>query len=108
MAAAQARIEQARARVQQAAASWWPTLDLRASGDRQRLSNTNYQYNQALASIAPHMNTDQTVENYNAGLQATWVLFDGFYRDFKEQQATYDQGANAASMVDSQRLLVIV
>jgi len=105
MAAAQARIEQARARVQQAAASWWPSLDLSASGARQRLSDTNYQYNKALAAIA-NMSVDQTSENYSAGLQATWLLFDGFYRNFKEQQAGYNERANAASMVDSQRLLV--
>lgn len=105
MAAAQARVEQARARVQEAVASWWPSLDLRASGARERLSDTSFQYNRALASIV-HMSADQTNENYSAGLQATWVLFDGFYRDFKEQQATFDQRANTASMADSQRLLV--
>jgi outer membrane protein TolC len=107
MAAAQSRIEQARARVRQAAASWWPSLDLSGSGSRQRLSDTNYQYNKLLANtLMPGASMDQTNENYSAGLQATWVLFDGFYRTFKEQQAAYDEQANAAALVDSQRLLV--
>ncbi len=107
MEAARARIEQARARVLQAAASWWPSLDLSGSGTRQRLSDTNYQYNKLLANtLMPGIPVDQTDENYSAGLQATWVLFDGFYRTFREQQAAYDEQSNAAALVDSQRLLV--
>ncbi|MDD2463920.1 MAG: TolC family protein [Desulfobulbus sp.] len=106
MAAAQTRVEQARARVSQAAANWWPSLDLNAAGSRQRLSNSQYQYNNFLASKLYGGTAEQNLENYSAGLQATWVMFDGFYRTFKEQQATYDQRSNAAAMVDSQRLLV--
>ena len=105
MEAAQSRVEQARARVRQAAATWWPSLDLTGSGARQRFSNTTYQYNQALASLA-HSSVDQTNDNYSAGLQATWVLFDGFYRTFKEQQAAYDEQSVAAALTDSRRLLV--
>ncbi len=105
MDAAQSRVEQARARVRQAASTWWPSLDLTGSGARQRFSNTNYQYNQALASLA-HSSVDQTNDNYSTGLQATWVLFDGFYRTFKEQQAAYDEQSVAAALTDSRRLLV--
>ncbi len=103
--AARMRIEQARARVRQAAAAWWPSLDLSASGTQQRLSDTSYQYNQALATLYGS-STDQTVETYGTGLQATWVLFDGFYHTFKEQQAAYDEQSTAAALVDSRRLLV--
>jgi outer membrane protein TolC len=107
MAALQARIEQARARVRQAAASWWPSLDISGTGTHQRLSDTNYQYNRLLANaLMPGANVDRTSENYSAGLQATWVLFDGFYRTFKEQQAAFDEQANAAALTDGQRLLV--
>ena len=106
MAAAQARVEQARARVRQAAASWWPSLDLGASGNRQRLSDTTYQYNQLLANrLLPGSTVEQTDDYYAAGLQATWVLFDGFYRSFKEQQANYDEQSQAAALLDSRRLL---
>ena len=34
------------------------------------------------------------------------MLFDGFYRNFKEQQAAYDEQSVAAALVDSRRLLV--
>ncbi len=105
MAAAQARIEQARARVHQAAASWWPSLDLGAGAARQRLSDYQHNYNQQIASLWG-ATADQTQENYSAGLQATWVLFDGFYRTFNEQRAAFDEQSNAAALTDSQRLLV--
>ena len=106
MAAAQARVEQARARVRQAVASWWPSLDLGASGNRQRLSDTTYQYNKLLANrLMPGSTVEQTDDYYAAGLQATWVLFDGFYRSFKEQQANYDEQSQAAALLDSRRLL---
>lgn len=106
MAAAQARVEQARARVRQAVASWWPSLDLGASGNRQRLSDSTYQYNKLLANrLMPGSTVEQTDDYYAAGLQATWVLFDGFYRSFKEQQANYDEQSQAAALLDSRRLL---
>lgn len=105
MAAAQARIEQARARVSQAAAAWWPSLDLVGAVRREQLSDTRYQYNQAMASLLGS-SADRTGETTSGAIQATWVLFDGFYRHFKEQQASYDEQSTAAAMTDSQRLLV--
>lgn len=105
MMAAQSRIEQARARVRQAAATWWPSLDAGGSGTRQRLSDNSYENNRRLTALLGGA-TDQTTENYSAGLQATWVLFDGFFRTFKQQQAAYDEQAADAALIDSRRLLV--
>jgi len=105
MAAAQARIEQARARVRQAAATWLPSLDMSGTGARQRLSESSYQTSKNLYSRFG-MSTDQTTENYSTGLQATWLLFDGFYRTFREQQAMYGEQAADAGLIDSRRLLV--
>ena len=51
MAAAEARIEQARARVRQATAAWWPNLDLTGRVARERLSDTRYDYNRAIAAL---------------------------------------------------------
>ena len=112
MAAAQARVEQAKARVSQAAAAWWPSLDLIGSGARIRLSDSSFQQNQELAGLLGSSSllgtsTDQTVDRYSAGVQATWVLFDGFQRSFREQQASYDEQSVAAALIDSRRLLVI-
>jgi outer membrane protein TolC len=105
MAAALTRIEQARARVQQAMAAWWPSLDVSASGSRQRLSDRAYDNNRLFARQLG-MTVDQTDSIYQSGVEATWLLFDGFYRTFKEQQAQYDEQAADAGMIDSQRLLV--
>lgn len=103
--AAKARVEQAKARVSQAIATWWPTLDVSGSGARVRLSDSSYQGNQRLAALWGGA-TDQSVDRYGAGAQATWVLFDGFYRNFKQQQAAYDEQSAAAALVDTRRLLV--
>lgn len=124
MAAAQSRIEQARARVRQAAATWWPSLDLTGSGARQRLSDTSFQSSRALTSLSGGSGNqtttnssqalasllggsgNQTTDIYSAGVQATWVLFDGFSRNFKERQTAYDEQSTVAALIDSRRLLV--
>lgn len=107
MAAAMSRIEQARARVSQAVAAWWPSFDLTWSGNRTRLSDTVYEQNQALAHLYGQ-STDRTTDNYSGGLQGTWVLFDGFYRSFRQEQAEFNQKTVTAAHRDSQRLLVNV
>ena len=105
MVAAQARVEQAKARIQQVAGTWWPSLDLTGSAVRQHLSNTSFQSNQVLSQFAG-VSADQTIDIYTAGVQATWVLFDGFSRTFKGQKADYDEQSTAAALIDSRRLLV--
>lgn len=105
LVAAEARMEQARARVRQAAAAWWPNLDLTSRVARERLSDTRYEYNRAIAALLGG-SADRTTDNTGAGLQATWVLFDGFYRHFKEQQTSYDEQSAAAALTDSRRQLV--
>jgi outer membrane protein TolC len=105
MEASRARVEQAKAQVSQAAAAWWPSLDVSGSGANIRLSESSYQQNRGLAALLGG-NADQTTDRYSAGVQATWVLFDGFYRNFKEQQAAFDEQSVAAALIDSRRLLV--
>ena len=105
MEAAQSRIEQARARVSQAAANWWPSLDLKGSADRVRTSNNSYQESRGLAALLGGT-ADQTTDYYATGVRATWVLFDGFYRTFKEQQEAYGEQSAEAALIDSRRLLV--
>lgn len=103
--AALENVEQARARLRQAAAAWWPNLDLTGSGGRTRLSDTSFQGSQALANLYGQ-SVDQTTENYAAGVQASWVMFDGFFRSFREEQAQYGTKSAEAARRDVQRLLV--
>ncbi|MBW2328293.1 MAG: TolC family protein [Deltaproteobacteria bacterium] len=99
--AAQARLEQARARVKQAVAAWWPILDVTGTAARTRRSDNVYEF-----ANLPGQSADRTYNSSAAGLQATWVLFDGFFRSFKQEQMEFGEKSSAAARRDSQRLLV--
>ena len=105
MDAALARVEQAKARVDQAMSTWWPSLNLVGSGARTRLSNDAYETSQALSTLYGQ-SADRTSENYAVGLQASWILFDGFYRTFSQEQARYGERSVDESRLNAQRLLV--
>lgn len=99
------RVEQARARLRQAAAAWWPSIDLSGSGGQIRMSETEYERTKALAGLYG-ASFDRTSESYSAGVQASWILFDGFFRSFREEQAQYGTKSADAARRDVQRLLV--
>ncbi len=103
--AAQARLEQARARVKQAVAAWWPSLDVTATAARTRRSDSGYELANQYSAF-PGQSTDRTYDSSAAGLQATWVLFDGFFRSFRQEQMEFGEKSSAAARRDSQRLLV--
>lgn len=105
MTAAMERAEQARARVRQAVAAWWPSVDLTGSGGQTRMSDTAWQRSQALADLYG-ASSDRTTEDYTAGLQASWVLFDGFFRSFRHEQAKYGAASADASQRNAWRLLI--
>jgi outer membrane protein TolC len=105
MEAALARVEKARARLRQATAAWWPSLDLAGSGGRVKQSDSAWAMSGALARLYGQ-DLDQSSEQYEGSVQATWLLFDGFYRKFKEEQAGYGEQAAAAGRDDARRLLV--
>jgi outer membrane protein TolC len=103
--AALERVEQARARLRQAAAAWWPRIDFTGSAGQIRISETELQRSQAVAELYGQT-IDSSTDNYSAGLQAAWTLFDGFFRSFREEQAKYGTKTAAASRRDVQRLLI--
>ncbi len=105
MAAAMARVWQARARVRQAAAAWWPSLDLTGSGSHVRLPDSYLQLSPAAASSCPQPG-GQSYDEYTAGIHAAWVLFDGFYRSFSQQQASFGERSAMAARRDARRLLI--
>jgi outer membrane protein TolC len=105
MDAAFTRVEQARARVSQAVAAWWPTLDLTATGSKIRRSDQDFAIAQFFPSIAGQ-STDRVYDQGAAGLQVSWILFDGFYRSFKHEQAKYGEKSVEAARRDAQRLLL--
>lgn len=91
--AAQARIEQAKAKVKQAAAAWQPSVDAIGS------FGLSYQMDSGPVS-------DSTGKNSQLGLQASWLLFDGYARKFQELQAKHSESASVEGKLDSQRLLL--
>ncbi|MCI5220303.1 MAG: hypothetical protein D3914_14210, partial [Candidatus Electrothrix sp. LOE2] len=90
--AAQARLEQAKAVLKQAAAADKPRVDVSASTGLGRYSDNTYD------SIK--LGDPSADRNYAAGslgLQASWLLFDGYARKFQQEQAKYGVTASAAS-----------
>ncbi len=175
--AADARVQQAKARVRQAVAAWYPQLDLLASATNTWLSERDYLNAKRAASdglwsqwalgtqarlqgqivsnvsqvlygitslILPNTGTGQTgqqglgasspaltnaqifqdlldtsllsiksrgsvddsFENYNISLIASWVMFNGFERKFSIAEAKYGSQEFEAAYQEAQRLLL--
>ena len=103
--AAEARLEQARDRVRQAEAAWWPTLDITGNASHTRRSD-NEQELQDFYSSMSGQTLDQTYDSSAAGLQAGWVLFDGFYRSFQQEKMEWGEKSSADARQDARRILV--
>jgi outer membrane protein len=104
LAAAQARIEQAREIVQQARAAYWPRLDASASASRVDLARNSTQLQ--TQRLFPGLEIDNPQDYYGAGVAASWVLFDGFARQFRLAQARYGEQLSTAAWSEVQRLLL--
>ena len=99
-AAAQARLEQARARYLQSRASLSPRLALEASGTHIRYSDSE----QRRIPGAP-----DTTDQFAAGVQASWLLFDGGERRGRLRSADAGtQAAEAALALTRQELMQAV
>lgn len=107
LAAAAARVRQAKAGLDQARSIWFPSLDAGVGGTRVKLSENDYQSALDQARIFnPAASVDDTQDTYTAGLTATWVLFNGFEREFNQAAARYGLEESAASRADVLRLLL--
>ena len=95
LAAAEARVRQARERLQQARARYWPSLDATLSGARISYAENN-----------PNLFGDDPEKRYQAALTATWVLFDGFSRKFSNAVARYGQSQSESAKNEAKRLIL--
>ncbi len=105
------RVQQAKAQVEQAKSTYWPRLDINASGARVDLSENDYQQNLGLARLAqlfdPSVSAVDNPENYfKASLIASWTVFDGFERKFTNALARYGENSSKAALNDARRLLI--
>ena len=92
-----ARLDQARARLGQARGAYQPRFDLTASGSR-------FEYSSRQRSRIP--NGESSVEQYDAGLEARWLLWDGGTRKNRVRAAESDRRAAEAGQADSREQLL--
>jgi outer membrane protein TolC len=105
--ATEVRIQQAKERIAQARAAYWPRLDATASASRIWMPDNEYQDNLYTARIFdPGATIDDPQDYYRAGLTTTWLLFDGFERRYKTRQALNAKYQTISARDDARRLLL--
>jgi outer membrane protein len=107
LSAARSRVKQAKLRMDQARSTYWPSVNAIASYSRTDISNNTYQTNLASARL---FNPSATLTNpdnyYTAGIQAVWILFDGFERKYLNASAQYGKELSEFQREDVKRLLL--
>lgn len=103
LAAAAERVEQARQRIEQARALYWPTVDAGGTAASNRMSQNDAPLQSMLLGGAE---IDRNTENYRLSLGASWLLFDGFSRKFSNLIAEYGQQETEQARRDGMRLLL--
>ncbi len=103
LAAAAERVEQARYRVKQAEALYYPSIDAGGTAVSGRMS-----FNDAavLSATSRGTDVDRNIEKYNLSLGASWLVFDGFSRKFSNLIAGYGQQESEQARRDGMRVLL--
>ncbi len=104
LAAAAERVAQARQRLEQARALYWPSIDAGGAAAANRMSENDTAAQSLLLGGA---DIDRNSENYQLSLGASWLLFDGFSRKFSNLIADYGQQESEQGRRDAQRLLLL-
>lgn len=106
-AAAAARVRQAKERITQARSGYWPRLDVTASAAHVKLSEKTYRMNLNTAKIFdPTAGVDDPEDYFNAGITASWILFNGFERRFTHAVAVYGKQQSESARMDVKRMLL--
>lgn len=98
LAAAEERVRQARQQVIQAYSSYWPRIDATGGGRRTIMSENDY----LLLGGA-----DDRSDTYTAGISASWVLFNGFEREYSGLRARYGEDSSKQAHLNVLRLLLL-
>ena len=103
-AAARERLLQARQAVLQAYSAYFPTVNFNAAASRVNLAANSQQIQllQALGSTT----TEEAQDIYSASLTASWILFDGFAREFTLAMARHGKRVSMAANDDVRRVLL--
>ncbi len=103
LAAAAARVRQAREQVNEAKAAYWPRVGVDLGVSRIELSETGFGQSAPGGILVP---LEDPEDYYNADLKASWVLFDGFARKFRKLAARYGLDTSLAGQKEAHRLLL--
>lgn len=95
LAAAVARVQQARERLEQARARYWPSLDATLAGARISYAENN-----------PNLLREDPENRFQSAMTATWVLFDGFSRKFSNAAARYGRDQSESAQNEAKRLIL--
>lgn len=103
LAAATERVEQARQRIKQVRASYYPSIDVEGSATSAKMSIVDAATQTLLMGGT---DIDRNSESYRVSLGASWLLFDGFSRKFSNLIAEYGQQETEQARRDGMRLLL--
>ena len=96
------RVEQARQRVEQARALYYPSVDVEGSAAWSYLSESAA-FGQ---SRQGQLEVDRNQERYRLALVGSWVIFDGYARKFTNLAAQHSNRESEEARRDGQRLLL--
>ncbi|THB74898.1 MAG: TolC family protein [Desulfobulbaceae bacterium] len=94
------RVAQATERVRQAQSLYYPGLDLTGGATWTRVSDASTKTQGQRVSI------EKNQERYRLGLEASWLIFDGFSRRFNKLIAENSEQESMQARYDGQRLLL--
>jgi len=103
LAAAAERVEQARQRIEQARALYYPSVDAGGAAVSGRMSAADAA---SQSMILGGADIDRSSERYQVTLGASWLLFDGFSRKFNNLIAESGQQETEQARRDGMRLLL--
>jgi len=107
LAAAYERVKQAKERKKQAQSSYWPSINMSTTGSRVWLSEKTYQSRLATAQISdPNAEITDPENYYSTSLSGTWLIFDGFKREYLNASANYGFMQSEFASMDAKRLLL--
>lgn len=107
LAAAQARVGQAQEAVRQARAAYFPRVDFTASRSRVDIADSAIARQLGSTSLSGSSTSFNNPEDYyKAGINASWLIFDGFTRWFTLAAAKHGEQSSEAARSDAQRLLL--
>ncbi len=95
--AALTRVIQAKERVVQAGSAYWPGIDASLSASRTWLSDN---------AIKLPGQTENSMSTFKSGVSATYLLFDGFAREFRNSAAKFGEKQSLEAAMDAKRLIL--